>query len=364
MYQKKYISLLGASLVPGCLFINKQIDMSFTSKQMYSTFGAFHTFVNFFFIRIVMYNKQQLQNELLFAKENKAQIILKYKDSLMKPCLAFIKKYKEEFNLENFIGKRKIQQTLVHPVVLAMDEEKVIWTILSSVIVDKRMTLQAVMGMFFERIELDMPYHKGLALEPFIQAVLANKYIIFKQMDKYLYLICTRNLTTKTDNYAHILPALNYEPVNNNRGAGYQTVPFHIITGGRLKQHDEEVCLDHINRLNATSYSIDRRIWWYIKPIFDKAPKKLKKKNRKENRIEVRKRKEQFELRVEQTPARLNLLIDIGNKFHYKNYYCTRGRTYIKAYHFDFVGDKYMRSLISTSTRELATGVEKYVPKV
>lgn len=311
-----------------------------------------------------MYNQQQLQNELLFAKENKAQIILKYKDSLMKPCLAFIKKYKEEFNLENFTGKCKEQQRVVHPVVLEMDEEKVIWAILSSVIVNKRMYLQAVMGMFFERIELDMPYHRGLALEPFIQAVLASKHIIFKKMDKYLYLVCIRDLTTKTDNYAHVLPSLEYEPVKSNRGAGYQTVPFHIITGGRLKQHDEEVCLDHINRLNATSYSIDRRVWWYIRPKFDKARKKVKGTNRKENNAELSRRKDQFELRVAQTPDRLDLLMDAGNKFHYKNYYCTRGRTYIKAYHFDFVGDKYMRALISTSTRELATGVEKYVPEV
>lgn len=327
---------------------------------MYSTSGASRTFVKFFFMRYVMYNRQ-LQNELLFAKENKVQIIMKYKDSLMKPCLAFFEKWKNDFNLEDFTGKRKGQQAVVHPIVLEMDAERVIWTIISSVIVEKRMTIQGVMGIFFERIKTDFPYHKGLVLEPFIQAVLASKHIIFKKEDKYLYLVCTKTLKTDVSKYAHVLPALQVEPVKTNKRAGYETIPFHVITGGKLNQHDGEVCLDHINRLNASTYSIDKRIWDYIRPKFDKGPKFLKKKGRNEKKIEILRRREQFELKLEQTPHKLLVLMEAGNRFHYLNYYCTRGRTYIKAHHLDFIGDKHIRAVVSTSTKELTTGVKDYV---
>jgi len=306
--------------------------------------------------------EQQIRNERKFAKENKDQVLLNHKDTLMKPCLAYFEDLMSKpvpfTNDANELRKDLIE---IMPAVYSMNAKNVIWRILSTVILDRQITLQAVLGMYFESIDVDMPYRKGRVIEPFIDAVLASPYVELKQMGKYLHLVCNQNINLDVSNYAYVLPSLTNEPVLTNKGAGYETTPFHVITGGKLKQHDNELCLDHINRLNAVNYTADTRIMEFTTPTFSIKPKYLEKVSRYETEVEVESRRKQFNLWKDQLPQKLEVLEETGNKFHFKNRYCIRGRTYVKAWHLDYIGNKFIRALVNTSVKEKVEGANKYL---
>jgi len=313
-------------------------------------------------IEIMFMYKQQIANEREFAKENKAEVLLNYKDTLMLPCMAHFEAYlSKPTAFVDETGKLRQDLTEIIPAVYKLDAKATIWHILSTVILDRQLTLQAVMGMYFDRIEVDMPYRKGRVLEPFLEAVLASPYIKLQQLGKYLHLVCTQELNLDVSDYAYVLPSLTCEPVETNKAAGYETMPFHIITGGKLKQHDGELCLDHINRVNAVNYTTDKRIMNFTQPTFDSEPKYLDKESRYETEVETESRRKQFTMWEEQLPHRLAVLEKTGNKFHYKNRYCTRGRTYVKAWHLDYIGNKFIRALVNTSVKERVEGANKYL---
>lgn len=351
---------MSISLLVLSTFISDRQSLQPISTQLYYLFITL--LFNSFGDRNMFMYKQQLDNERKFAKENKAEALLNYKDKLMSPCMAHFEAWKSE--PVPFIDESgKLRQDLVEiiPAIYKLDAEATIWHILSSVILGNQLTLQAVMGMYFERIEVEMPYRKGRVIEPFIAAVLASPYIELQQLGKYLHLVCTQEINLPLTEYAYVLPTLSFEPVKTNKDAGYETIPFHVITGGKLKQHSGEVCLDHINRLNAVNYTTDNRIMSFTQPTFDSEPKYLDKESRYETEVETEGRRKQFTMWEEQLPHKLAVMQETGNKFHFKNRYCTRGRTYVKAWHLDYIGNKFIRAIVNTSVKEHVEGANKYL---
>lgn len=306
--------------------------------------------------------QQQEDNERLFAKENKAETLKMHKDVLMAPCLA---KFEADMaiEVEYFSEEGEFREDLaeISHGIEEMDAERVIWNILSTVILDGQITLQGIMGMYFEQIDVAMAFRKGRVLEPFIEAVLVNPLVSFKRVGKYLSLVREGELKLDITNYAYVLPPLMVEPVVTNGKAGYDTIPFHVITGGKLKQHGGEVCLDHINRLNAVQYTVDNRIFSFTQPKFNAEPKYLEKIARYESELEVNNRRKQFNLWLQELPEKLAVLRNTGNTFYYKHRYCIRGRSYLKAWHLDFIGNKFIRALVNTTDAEAIEGADYYI---
>ena len=300
-------------------------------------------------------NQQDL-NELVYAKSNRNLVLAGYKETLVAPMVAHVNAWlSQEFPFDT---REDLQEIVL--AVQNLDPEEVCWDILCNVLLDGSITLQAVLGMFFHQIECEMAYRKGRVLEVFIDAVLQCPQVELKLVGKYLNLVCKSKVNVNTDTYGYILPALYPEPVTDNSKAGYASAQFHVITGGKLKQNGGELCLDHINRLNFAMYSVDTRLMDLVKPVFESELKWKDKVGRYETEVEVEARLKQFMQFDRELPEKVKIMVDQGNQFFFKNRYDIRGRTYLKAYHFDYVGNKYSRALIHHSTKEHVLGADKY----
>lgn len=307
-------------------------------------------------------SKQQHTLETKYAKHNRTEVLDAFKSDLLAPCLAYVEAWKQrEINWFTPTGEMRKDLVEIVPEINRMDAEEVCWKILSTVLLDRNVTLQAIFGMFYNTIKVDMPYRKGRVLEVFIDAVEHSPFVELRMVGKYLNLCCTRKTLVDTANYSYVLPSLTYSPVLSNNNAGYESNQFHVITGGSLKQHDGDLCLDHINRMNAVCYSVDTRITRFTEPTFSDEPKWLSSKARYENPVEIEARRKQFNQWKDELPSRVNLLMRGSNRFFYKHRNDTRGRTYVKAWHLDFIGNKYARALVNPTIREHAEGVSDYI---
>ena len=292
----------------------------------------------------------QLAMELKYASHNQGVALEKYKEYLMEPVNQAFEEYLDDW-IEQSITREDLQEII--PEVMKLD---IAWDILTTVLFEGRMSLQSIIGRYWEQIDVSKDFRKGRVLEPFIHAVESSPYIELKQGEKYLELVATKHV--KPTEHGYVLPALYPEEVKSNSDAGYQTVNFHVITGGKLKQHDGEKCLDHINRSNHNMYKIETRLGFMVQPEFDDTPKF--KKGAYETEPMIEERRKDFNRFVDELPSKRDAIIREGNKFCYKHRYDTRGRTYAKAYHFDYIGNKYIRALVQPVTGELVLGSDKY----
>lgn len=293
----------------------------------------------------------QLEMELKYAEANRHLVLEKYKAELMEPVTEAFDEYLDAWLLAS-IEREDLQEII--PEVMKLD---IAWDILVSVLFEGRMSLQSIIGRYWEQIDVSMVFRKGRVLEPFIHAVEQSPYVELKQGDKYLELVATRTMS-KQSNHGYVLPALYPEEITDNHSAGYETVNFHVITGGKLKHHDGEKCLDHINRANHNMYKIETRLNYLVQPEFDSTPKW--KKGAYETDAQVEERRKDFIRFTDELPKKRDAIIREGNKFCYKHRYDTRGRTYAKAYHFDYIGNKYIRALVQPVVSEPVTGADKY----
>lgn len=288
--------------------------------------------------------------ELKYAHHNRHLTLDSHKAELMEPVNQAFSEYMDAWAME--ATTRSDLQEIV-PQVFKLD---IAWDILTTVLFEGRMSLQAIIARYWDRIEVSKDFRKGRVIEPFIHAVEHSPYVELKQGEKYLELVATK--TIKPTEHGYVLPALYPSEVYSNDNAGYQTVNFHVITGGKLKQHDGEKCLDHINRSNYNMYKVETRLAFMVQPEFDDTAKW--KKGKYETLAEIEARRKDFIRFKEELPKKQAAIVAEGNKFCFKHRYDTRGRTYVKAYHFDYIGNKYVRSLVQPALGEPVLGAEQY----
>ena len=305
-----------------------------------------------------MINEYQDLLELKYAKTTASYHIDSHKDELIKPCMVSFKKWMEEQPKIDRTNRSDLDDIFIAVCDFAEPEE-VIWRILSSALIQGKVSLQQVAGMFWDSIEVENNYRKGRVIEPFITAVLMSPFVELKLGEKYLEITAKQELAVEIKN-SYVLPCLFPHVVKNNWDAGYEHEKFHVITGGKLKQHGGDVCLDHINRMGHTGYSLNTRVMSCVKAEFDPEPKYLEKKGRYETAKDILEREDDFYRKQEELPEMIKDLVELGNKFYFHPRYDNRGRTYLKAYHFDFIGDKYMRAITESTSKQIVAGSDKY----
>lgn len=296
----------------------------------------------------------QLELEMKYNNANRATVLEEYKESLLAPCLQYMSNYYMK-EVPDYKGAEEIHQE-----VLRIDAESFIWNILTNVLLDGKLSLQAVFGKVLHKIELDMYYRKGKVLGVFVDAICSSPYFETKQLTHQglVFLKTTKPISIDSSQYGYALPRLSYVPVTSNDDAGYETEKFHAITGGKLKEHDGELCLDHINRLNSTTCCVNNRIAMFVEPVFDDTPKF--KNGAYETEAEIEEKRKQFIQLTTEVPVRNQIMYSEGNRFHLLHRYDTRGRTYCKSRHFDYIGNKHLRAQISTTTHQHLDGANQY----
>jgi hypothetical protein len=158
----------------------------------------------------------------------------------------------------------------------------------------------------------------------------------------------SEEIQAEIDRYQYPLPmVIPPRPVMDNRDTGYITTRGSIIL--RKNHHDDDVCLDHINRMNRIRFSIDHETANMIRNRW----RNLDRPKAGESDQEFQKRVKAFEKYDHTSRQVMDKLLQEGNLFYLTHKYDKRGRIYCQGYHVNYQGAPWNKAVIELADKEL-----------
>lgn len=158
----------------------------------------------------------------------------------------------------------------------------------------------------------------------------------------------SEDVQLEIDKFQYPLPmVIPPRTVRNNKQSGYMTAHGSLIL--KNNHHDEDICLDHINRMNSVPFEIDEMVSVMVKNEW----RNLDKPNEGEDDFDFQKRVRAFEKYDRTAKDVLGLLLKEGNVFYLTHKYDKRGRTYCQGYHVSYQGAAWNKAVISFHNKEL-----------
>lgn len=155
------------------------------------------------------------------------------------------------------------------------------------------------------------------------------------------------DVQAELDKFQFPLPMV-VEPMTltRNTDTGY------LMSGGSVilkkNHHEDDVCLDHINRVNRVKFAIDHDTANMIKNRW----RNLDKPKAGETKEDFEKRKRAFEKYDRTAKDVIDLLIQEGNEFYLTHRYDKRGRIYCQGYHCNYQGSPWNKAIIELADKE------------
>lgn len=135
--------------------------------------------------------------------------------------------------------------------------------------------------------------------------------------------------------------------IKNNRQSGYLLNNSSVIL--RDNHHEDDVCLDHLNRMNAMKLCVNLDTALMIKNKW----KGLDKAKPGEPKEEFNKRKRAFAKYDRTARDVIDILIAEGNEFYLTHRCDKRGRTYCQGYHVSYQGAAWNKACVEFSDKEV-----------
>jgi hypothetical protein len=156
-----------------------------------------------------------------------------------------------------------------------------------------------------------------------------------------------QSVQDELDLYQYPLPMV-VEPqrLESNTDSGYLTGGGSVIL--RHNHHEDDVCLDHLNRMNRIRFSLDLDTASMVKLKW----KGLDKQNEDETREDFEKRKKAFSKYKRTTQQVMDTLLVHGNEFYLTHKYDKRGRIYCQGYHVNYQGAPWNKAVIQLADKE------------
>lgn len=151
---------------------------------------------------------------------------------------------------------------------------------------------------------------------------------------------------------AKFLPPMVCKPkkLKRNNQSGYLTQDSHRITK-RLQRHNEDICLDVLNIVNSTPYSLCMELLDRVTDTF---------KVDEEKDIDVETQRMLWELHQERTYKTAIEIYALGNKFYEEWFFCYRGRMYDRGYELHLQGNDFKKAMLDFHDQTETTGWEAY----
>lgn len=156
-------------------------------------------------------------------------------------------------------------------------------------------------------------------------------------------------LQDEIDKYQYPLPmVVPPEVIKINTRNGYR-IHNHGSIILKNNHHTDDVCLDHINRVNKTKLSINHEVMMMIQNKW----KNLDKPKEDETVADYRKRVKAFEKFDRTSKDVMKLLLSEGNELYLTHRYDKRGRTYCAGYQCNYQGTAWSKVTIEFFNKEL-----------
>lgn len=133
--------------------------------------------------------------------------------------------------------------------------------------------------------------------------------------------------------------------------------PYMLVKDGsvilRRNHHNDDVCLDHINRMNRTKFAINNTVAKMVQNQW----RNLDKPKDGETKQDFERRKRAFEKFDRTAKQVMSQITELGNEFYLTHKYDKRGRTYCQGYHISYQGAPWNKAVI-----ELAPSEQEIIP--
>lgn len=150
------------------------------------------------------------------------------------------------------------------------------------------------------------------------------------------------------DRYQYPLPMVVHPmKVEDNRDTGYLLSRNSLLL--RNNHHEDDICLDHINRMNHIRFTHDHDTAHMIKNRW----RNLDRPKEGETRADFEKRVKAFEKYDRTAKEVIDLLLTYGNEFYLTHKYDKRGRTYCQGYHVNYQGSPWNKATVELADREV-----------
>jgi hypothetical protein len=150
------------------------------------------------------------------------------------------------------------------------------------------------------------------------------------------------------DRFQYPLPmVVEPKPIRHNKQSGYLLNNSSVIL--RDNHHDDDVALDHLNRLNKMRLKIN----FNTAKLINNEWRNLDKPKEGETRSDFERRKRAFEKYDKTSHAVIDLLVREGNEFHLTHRYDKRGRTYAQGYHVNYQSTAWCKAVVEMAEGEV-----------
>ena len=164
---------------------------------------------------------------------------------------------------------------------------------------------------------------------------------------------------------AFYLPPLIIKPrtVRHNRDSGYITQRGEsLILGYYENHHDDDICLDVLNILNANEYELDTDL---ISSLSEQWPREELSQDEymalsHESKLIYDMDKTTWEEYINQGYMIQTLMLYHSNKFWLQNKVDKRGRIYTSGYHLNPQGSSFKKAMLNLKKKEIVTGLDTW----
>lgn len=215
------------------------------------------------------------------------------------------------------------------------------WDMLAQIAVHKRCDVPTMVGCLRRHCETAQEVADLLE-----RAVRAN-FLMYQDGTFIVAFEIPQDLQRELDMFQYPLPMV-VEPkeVTDNLSTGYLTGKGSVIL--RDNHHDEDVALDHLNRMGRVALSINTDV---AKSIQNKW-KGLDKKKEDETWDDFQQRQKAFDKYCKVADHVIGIMVNAGNSFYLTYKYDKRGRSYPQGFHINPQGTDWNKAVIELSNRE------------
>lgn len=158
----------------------------------------------------------------------------------------------------------------------------------------------------------------------------------------------SESVQQELDRFQFPLPmVIKPRKVENNEMTGYMLGHGSIIL--KDNHHNDDVCLDHINRVNRIRFRINQDTATMVKNRW----RDLDRPKCGETKADFERRKRAFEKYDRTAHDVIGLLTKEGNMFYMTHKYDKRGRVYCQGYHVNYQGNPWNKAVIELADKEI-----------
>lgn len=195
-------------------------------------------------------------------------------------------------------------------------------------------------------------HRTGLAVSYALMSLFESQCFTSNRFEDRWFIRCIVKIDLDISKVGYLLPSLEPLQKVSKFNLGYKEFNERILCGSKLNPMEGDFVLSHINKLNSIQFMYDPRISDLIGFRFDNRDKV--KGDHIETPEEKEERKQAFNLLRDQLLERRELIQ--GKPMYIAHKYDKRGRTYCKAYEFNYMGIKPIKASIRFARGEKIDG--------